>query len=189
MTLRTVVMLALNLTAAHFLVAQEGKAEVTLKVSVAQAVRSELPAFLDVLGESLKQTPGMDDGKIGRIARIIEQSIADYSAVVTVSDWSGSVIRLSTLPAEQQATLERAFDTALLRQCGPALAQKVKFLCIRLLYAQTGAFGKHVLTFEKREGAIFLAAGPLEELEISPEAILVRNTDLSKWLKDNTGKE
>ena len=189
MRLRVFVLLALNLTGAHFLIAQEGKTGVTLKVSVAQAVRSALPALLDELGESLKHAYGMDEEKIGHIVSIIKQSIADYSAGVTISDRSDSLIRLSTLPAERQAALERAFDTALLKQCGPVLAQKVKFLCIRLLYAQTGAFGKHVLTFEKRDGAIFLAAGPLEELEISPEAILVQNTELSKWLKDNTGKE
>jgi hypothetical protein len=187
--LRTVVLLALNLNAAHRLLAQEEKSEVTLKVSVAQAVRSELPILLDVLGESLKHAPGMDDRKTGHVIGIIRQSMADYSAVVSISDQSGSMIRLSALPMEQQAALERAFDTALLRQCGPALAQRVKFLCIRFLYAQTGAFGKHVLTFEKREGAVFLAAGPLDELEVSPEAILVRNTELSKWLKDNTGNE
>jgi hypothetical protein len=141
-------------------------AEVTRSVSVASALQSDLSLRIGSIAGGIERTLRLPHLQLGSIQKLAKKCLLHYATDVTVLEKSATCIEAAPLPLEKQVELERYFDDELLKICPKVEAERVKYLFIRFLYFQTGAFGKHALRMEVLDGALFVSAGPLKPVKV-----------------------
>ena len=142
-------------------------AEVTRSVPVSSALLSDLSLDLGGIAGGMERTLHFSHAKYSQIQDLAKDCLRRYLGSVVVAQRRPTAIEASPLSLEKQAELEQYFDAGLLKLCDQDQAEKVKYLFIRFFYFQTGAFGKHPLHMEVRDGAFYVSAGPLKEVKVA----------------------
>lgn len=134
------------------------------KVSVGEILQSDQSISLKKIKKALESVWKMPPDQIQQVESLVRERINAYQSLARVTLVGPSALEVAPLTTSEQFALESIFDENLIKICGATLALRVKYYFVRLLFIETGAFGKHSLLIEWKDSKFIVSAGPLNQV-------------------------